>query len=149
MGYEYYGAGLALAGNGHAVTATIQSSMISNNTFAPDTTDYDFTATGSFTIASASANNLVRASAADSLPAGSFISACPLLGPLRDNGGPTPTHALLSHSSGIDQGNNIADLPVDQRGAPYTRVSGVRADIGAYEVQKNDIVFNSGFDGCP
>jgi len=28
-------------------------------------------------------------------------------------------------------------------------VSGSSADIGAYEVQRSDIVFDAGFDGCP
>jgi len=32
---------------------------------------------------------------------------------------------------------------------PHARVSGNSADIGAYEVQKDDIVFDGGFDGCP
>jgi hypothetical protein len=36
----------------------------------------------------------------------------------------------------------------DQRGFGYARVSG-GADIGADEVQKSDIVFDAGFDGCP
>ena len=85
------------------------------------------------------------------------LSKCPLLGPLRNNGGPTQTHALLSHSPAIDAGNNIANnWNQDQRGLadgpsppyPYPRVSGSAADIGAYEVQQDDIVFNAGFDGC-
>ncbi|MEZ6086558.1 MAG: choice-of-anchor Q domain-containing protein [Pirellulaceae bacterium] len=45
-----------------------------------------------------------------------------LLGPLADNGGPTPTHALLTGSPAIDAGNNTLanapggnDLTTDQR----------------------------------
>ena len=62
-----------------------------------------------------------------------------LLGPLADNGGPARTMALLAGSPAIDHG--AAPLPPfpydqwDQRGAPYQRVSGGRADIGALEVQ--------------
>jgi hypothetical protein len=90
-----------------------------------------------------------------------------LLGPIRDNGGATPTHALQSGSAAIDAGNNTANdpstgvpAPYDERGGPtpppiaqppdgYPRVSGPSADIGAYEVQKTDIVFNAEFEtGC-
>jgi hypothetical protein len=67
----------------------------------------------------------------------------PRLGPLQDNGGPTPTMAPFPGSPAIDSGNNAAataaGLTTDQRGLP--RVvdgdgSGVAAvDIGAVEVQ--------------
>ena len=59
----------------------------------------------------------------------------PLLGPLADNGGPTLTHALLAGSPAIDRGSNPAGLAWDQRGAGFARVSGVRADAGAFELQ--------------
>ena len=61
----------------------------------------------------------------------------PKLGPLADNGGPTPTEALLPGSPAIDQGQASG---VDQRGAPRPfDLAGVAlagdndADIGAYE----------------
>lgn len=72
-----------------------------------------------------------------------------MLGPLKFNGGPTQTHARLGHSPGIDQGGNPSTLAYDQRGSPFARVSNAVADIGAYEVQQGDVVFNNGFDGCP
>jgi PKD repeat protein len=58
------------------------------------------------------------------------------LGPLQNNGGPTPTCALLSGSPAIDAGNDAVlsapyDLTTDQRGFP--RKSGSHVDIGAYE----------------
>lgn len=57
----------------------------------------------------------------------------PKLGPLQDNGGPTPTHALLAISPAIDAGDD-ADCPrTDQRGV--LRPQGVRCDIGAFEFQ--------------
>ncbi len=59
----------------------------------------------------------------------------PLLGPLADNGGPTLTHALLAGSPAIDRGSNPAGLTWDQRGAGFARVSGARADAGAFELQ--------------
>jgi hypothetical protein len=91
--------------------------------------------------------NLVLHSSA-SLP-GDTKHVCPLLGPLRDNGGLTLTHALLSDSPAIDNGfSSFAGN--DQRGLGFARESpSGLPDIGAYEVQRGDIVFNAGFDGCP
>jgi hypothetical protein len=73
--------------------------------------------------------------------------ADPLLAPLADNGGPTMTHALLPGSPALDRGNNASFLPTDQRGAD--RVSGPRADIGAFEQHQSappDAIFRDGFD---
>jgi len=61
---------------------------------------------------------------------------------LRDNGGPTPTHALLEGSIAIDRGNSFG-LTVDQRGLPrpsdFPAISdkegGDGSDIGAFELQ--------------
>ena len=64
----------------------------------------------------------------------------PKIGRLQNNGGPTPTMALLSGSPAIDRGVNNG-LMTDQRGAPrpfdfaaLTNASGGDAsDIGAFE----------------
>jgi len=61
------------------------------------------------------------------------IHADPLLLPLADNGGSTQTHALATGSPAIDHGNNAAGLPYDQRGTGFSRTSGARTDIGAFE----------------
>lgn len=59
------------------------------------------------------------------------------LAPLRNNGGPSPTHELLPGANAIDGGDpagcNSPSGPItsDQRGAP--RVLGLECDIGAYE----------------
>jgi len=72
----------------------------------------------------------------------------PMLGPLQDNGGPTPTHALLPGSPAInaipvedctydddgDPGTPEVPLTTDQRGV--RRPQGGRCDIGAYERQR-------------
>ena len=59
------------------------------------------------------------------------------LGPLTDNGGPTPTMALLPGSPCINAGDpNFTPPPdFDQRGSGFARVVGGRVDIGAFEVQ--------------
>lgn len=56
----------------------------------------------------------------------------PLLGPLADNGGPTPTQALLSDSPAIGNGSNPDSLATDQRGDPRESNNG-HTDIGAYQ----------------
>ncbi len=72
----------------------------------------------------------------------------PLVDPLGDNGGPTPTHALRDGSLAIDRGGShllpsdafdidgdgdLAEtLPTDQRGAG--RLVGAGLDIGAFEI---------------
>ena len=96
------------------------------------------------------ANNLVMAVGEPiTLPADT-LSADPQLLPLADNGGPTRTRALGAGSPAIDAGNNAADLEFDQRGAGFVRVSGVAADIGAFEDQAGeDVIFQDGFDGPP
>lgn len=132
-----------------AYAVNLQSSIISNNTYGSSANEDDIStavqgAGDSFTITSN--NNLIRASTGSWQPA-TVSTACPLLGPLRANGGPTPTHALLSHSPAIDAGNNNANRQTDQRG--FARTSGPAPDIGAYEVQQSDIIFNTSFEGCP
>jgi hypothetical protein len=138
------------------VNLTLESSLLANNTFGNSATEDDFTETNDLgKVTLTGHNNLIRVSS-ESLPSDTIVSACPLLGPLRNNGGPTPTHALLSTSPAIDKGNNnainpisMAPYPYDQRGGGFARVSGSFTDIGAYEVQQDDIVFDAGFDGCP
>jgi len=68
-----------------------------------------------------------------SMPADTLFSDTPGLGPLALNGGPTRTHAVLSGSVLIDRGNNVLNRVYDQRGAPFARVRGAAADIGAFE----------------
>ena len=67
----------------------------------------------------------------------------PLLRPLADNGGPTPTHAIGPQSPAVDSGNPTACTATDQRGiarpADGNGDGDARCDIGAYEY----------FDQCP
>ena len=62
----------------------------------------------------------------------------PQLGELQDNGGATPTQALLADSPAIDAGSNPNNLTTDQRGEGFERTVGNGTDIGAYEVQDSD-----------
>lgn len=102
------------------------------------------------------------APAAESLGEGSdAIATNPGIGPLRDNGGATQTHALMPDSPAIDAGDNSAilpesfpspngkegtidfdfnedgdskdALPFDQRGSEFDRILNGTVDIGAFE----------------
>ena len=59
----------------------------------------------------------------------------PGLGELQDNGGATPTIALLENSPAIDAGSNLGGLATDQRGVGFDRTVGAGTDIGAFELQ--------------
>lgn len=154
-----YAPGLALSAVPAGVQATLQSSLLANNLYGGNKED-DLSAATTLlhpvTFDLASANNFVRAYSAAGLPNDTLNKSCPLLGPLRDNGGPTWTHALLSTSIAINAGNNAASEAEDQRGVPldakplpYPRESpDTLPDIGAYEVNQDEVVFDSGFDGC-
>ena len=142
------------------ISVKLQSTILSNNTSGADVEDDFGVFTTAFGAPVTMTNALVRASSVPTLPT---TPACPRLGPLRDNGGFNQTHALLSGSPAIDHGDNVlidpntmAPYGYDQRGRAlangefdYVRVSGSSADVGAYEMQKTDIVFNAGFEGCP
>jgi hypothetical protein len=76
---------------------------------------------------------------------GDLNNTDPKLGPLRNNGGPTQTQALLSGSPAIDAGNpsGCTDsrghlLKTDQRGRPRPdKEDSGGCDMGAYERQKD------------
>lgn len=60
---------------------------------------------------------------------GSQFGADPMLGELEDNGGPTPTLALLDGSPAINQGNPSSCPHRDQRGLASVEI----CDVGAFE----------------
>ena len=68
---------------------------------------------------------------------GDQIRTDPKLGPLRNNGGHTLTHALLPGSPAIDAGDPSFTPPpsFDQRGSGFDRVVDGRIDKGSFEAQ--------------
>lgn len=78
------------------------------------------------------------------------INATVNLGALGNNGGPTPTIALLAGSQAIDAGNDalVTNPPYsgppffDQRGTGFPRITGSAVDAGAFEVQPSGAPVN-------
>jgi len=123
----------------------MKSSIFANNIAKLGANDDVFSATAASPMTGS--NNLIVATSNSGTPAGT-LSACPLLGHLSNNGGPTQTIPLLQGSPALNVG--LADGQVaDQRGAGFARgVNG--ADIGAFERQANaadDAIFFSQFEG--
>ncbi|MEM8642122.1 MAG: DUF4347 domain-containing protein [Cyanobacteria bacterium P01_G01_bin.54] len=80
---------------------------------------------------------------------GNLVNVDPLLAPLGDYGGSTPTHALLPGSPALNAGNNALardangdPLTTDQRG--QARISDSIVDIGAFESRGFTLSLNSG-----
>ena len=71
------------------------------------------------------------------LSAAGDLIADPRLGPLANNGGPTPTHAVLSDSPAIDAALSSACPSTDQRG--FVRNTAA-CDIGAFELGSTFLV---------
>ena len=146
QGVAYYASGLSIGSSRSPATLSMNNMLISNNAYDL-AIESDFGALPLQTVTVSGSNNFVRESLS-SVPSGTISGACPWLGPLRDNGGPTKTHALLSRSPAIDSGKNVSTLKYDQRLVTFDRVSGASEDIGAYEVQQGDIIFNDSFNPC-
>ena len=69
----------------------------------------------------------------------------PLLAPLGNYGGPTPTMPPLPGSPAIDGGTSGTSFNTDQRGLP--RIVGPFADIGAVEFQYGPVVSSAADSG--
>jgi hypothetical protein len=91
--------------------------------------------------------SLVQAPGSE-IPAGSdnLLNQDPLLGPLVNNGGTTLTRAPAAESPVIDMADPLITEPdYDQRGIPWPRVWGGRADMGALE-SSVDGIFHDRFE---
>ncbi|HPG60374.1 MAG TPA: choice-of-anchor Q domain-containing protein [Casimicrobium sp.] len=83
----------------------------------------------------------------------------PQLAPLGDNNAGTifpsstgviPTRAISPTSCAVDQGNNVYGATTDQRGAPFARVRGAAADVGAFEAApRPTVTLNKVIVGTP
>jgi len=79
-------------------------------------------------------NNLDSDGSCGLIGPGDLAGTDPMLGPLADNGGPTPTYALLPGSPAIDRiSTDWCTAATDQRGVARPRNHRGLCDIGAYE----------------
>lgn len=117
-------AGGGVRESGGAVT--INSSILSNNSAATGTEDFDGDVTAGATLF------FVAPSGTLTPGTGTNITGTdPVLSALTNNGGPTETHAIDTASAARDAGSNPLSLGADQRG--LNRDDGGGVDMGAYE----------------
>lgn len=137
-------------GNGHYFAAgvdvddgssTVYSSILSNNTVPGVGTPGDIFDLSGNALGIGGADDIIMEFNIG-LPA-STDHGDPGLQPLQDNGGPTRTQRPTSFNAGY--GDNILNLPTDQRGAGFPRNTSIGITIGAYE-QNPDVIFINGFD---
>jgi hypothetical protein len=109
----------------------VGNSIAADNTAAIDN-DLGTSGTGSFDVSYSLVESPGTASITDS--GGNLFNQDPQLGPLADNGGPTPTHLPANASPVVNAGDPAFTPPpsTDQRGLP--RVVNGRIDMGSVEV---------------
>jgi hypothetical protein len=117
---------------------TVRNSIIAGNTGSSGAdcyTDHYGILSGGYNLIGSTDNCSVSAAAGDVT---GFSYASLHLGPLQDNGGPTPTHALLGGSPAIDAIPGCNGAPAtDQRGV--LRPQGTACDTGAFETDTTSI----------
>jgi predicted outer membrane repeat protein len=125
----------------------IDNTIISGNssTNFPEEGDFrsDFPADVAFSLIT----NLGNGQVTETVPGSNLIGANPQLGPLQNNGGPSPTQALPSTSPAVDKGAAFG-LGSDQRGvlrpidfpsiANSAAAGADGSDIGAFELQPDN-----------
>jgi hypothetical protein len=131
------GAGVLRPNSAASFPLTITGSILAGNT-APNAPDLR-PGTGSVVTANYSLfGDTTGSGVTATTGTGNLRNVSAQLGPLADNGGPTKTHALLPGSPALNAGDPavaFSGTQFDQRGTPFTRVSGGRIDVGAFEVQ--------------
>ena len=107
----------------NAGTAAVDNSIVSGNT------------AGSYSISDNGYNMVSSNVVLTNQKIPSLVSDSPGLLALADNGGKTPTCALLPSSPGFNEGTSDPTDSYDQRGQGFMRYQGSASDIGSYEVQ--------------
>jgi cysteine-rich repeat protein len=124
---------------------------IGGQTFLKNTIVADNTGGNCFGTITSQGNNLDSGNTCGFAAAGDLIDTDPMLDLLEDNGGPTPTHALLFGSPAIDAADNNDCPGTDQRefGRPADGDNDGTAvcDIGSFETVCEDGVL-SGNEDC-
>ena len=146
-----------ISGSGTTPTVEIHSTLIASNASGSGRNDLNLIGTS---FSNTSSHNFIRdPNPGTSVPADTIVGKCPLLHPLKldlSEGAGYWNRFILRpsiKSEVVDAGSNPFGLGSDQRGGATDatkpeRVSGAAADIGAYEVNQDDIIFDSEFEGC-
>ncbi len=129
-----YGGGITNAAGASAL-------QLHDTILTDDTADAYPDLDGSFT--SLGHNLIGNSTGGSGFAASDLLNVDPRLGPLQNNGGPTPTMALLGGSPAINAGDPSGAPAYDQRGPGFPRTFASTIDIGAFEVQTLLVV--SGF----
>ena len=110
---------------------TLENTIVADNTSSTGTPDLwgSFVSGGHNLIGDVTGSSGITGGSDGDLAGTSAAPLDPKLAALANNGGSTKTHALLSGSPAINDGDNTACPTTDQRG--YTRVAS--CDMGAYE----------------
>jgi hypothetical protein len=153
-----FASGPYIAAGNAGSTATIVSNLLSSNTYGGSATKNDLALGSGVTLAGSA--NLIR-NPGTGVPAGTITGKCPLLYPGQftffDRQFQFPIrHEVKSPAS--NTGSNPLNLTADQRGGEPSATSPARVsgepgttplpDIGAYEVNESDEIFDNRLETC-
>ncbi|MFM8395246.1 MAG: choice-of-anchor Q domain-containing protein [Acidobacteriota bacterium] len=127
------GGGVQVSGNGGRIVRLLGNILAGNS-------GTSLTASGSNTFGTQGYNLASDGGGGFLTGPGELINTDPLLAPLSDYGGTTPTRALLRGSPGVDAGPLTGSPALDQRGVG--RVG--RADLGAFESRGFQLAISGG-----
>ena len=136
-GGAVYNLAFGIAGGAATASLTLANSILAGDTVGVDLASLAVNGVNANTATvTATGPNLVGSFAA-TITGPAPLAGNPLLGPLQNNGGLSPTMALLHGSPALDAGSNAvagaAGLSTDQRGPGFPRVVGAAVDLGAFE----------------
>ena len=150
-------AGVEVVSGNTNSTLELSSNLLSSNTYGSSATKNDFTESG---ITITGDHNLIR-TPATGVPGDTITGKCPLLYPGKFTFINKQWQFPIRHevkSPATNTGSNPDGLTADERGGATTatnppRVSGepgttALPDIGAYEINESDEVFDSRFETC-
>jgi hypothetical protein len=124
--------GNTLTGGAQRATATLTDSILFNSASGVLLVNNADTSKNAGNTATVTLNGPNRVGSTSGTISGTApLTANPLLGPLQNNGGPTPTMALMPGSPVIGVGIPVAGVTIDQRGLPRPATP----SLGAFEPQ--------------